>query len=250
MTVTPLAGPFIRARSFTPGRYGNPVIYLGIHTAEGAATREDLGHFFAYNTGGSSHAGIDGRGVHGYAEFVRYSDTAWTNPPINPTSDTLEICGFAAWSRSKWLAQPIMLEGVAHWIAWRAQVRRIPLVHRAGGSTTSGVYGHRDINATWHQSDHTDPGPSFPWDTVMARAAAITRPAVRPAAQPVAYRYWRMLQQGSQGVDVQHMQRRLGGIAADGFFGPQTSARLKAWQRAHHLVADGLFGVLSQRSLG
>ncbi|WP_446924560.1 hypothetical protein, partial [Klebsiella pneumoniae] len=31
-----------------------------------------------------------------------------------------------------------------------------------------GVCGHVDVTDAWHQSDHDDPGPWFPWDKFMA----------------------------------------------------------------------------------
>jgi len=31
-----------------------------------------------------------------------------------------------------------------------------------------GVCGHTDVTDAWHQSDHDDPGPWFPWDKFMA----------------------------------------------------------------------------------
>ena len=31
-----------------------------------------------------------------------------------------------------------------------------------------GVCGHTDVTDAWHQSDHDDPGPWFPWDRFMA----------------------------------------------------------------------------------
>lgn len=31
-----------------------------------------------------------------------------------------------------------------------------------------GICGHVDVTDAWHQSDHDDPGPWFPWDKFMA----------------------------------------------------------------------------------
>jgi LysM repeat protein len=171
MSLSAPRGPFIAAKGYTRGRLGRRVRWIGIHTAEGATHERDLGHFFARTKGGSSHAGIGQDG--GYAAFVNYSDTPWTNPPLNSQSDTLEICGFAKWKRSQWMAHDSMLESVARWIAWRAAVRGIPIRHVTGSalrSGVSGVVGHIDVNNVFHESQHWDPGPNFPWDEVLNAA--------------------------------------------------------------------------------
>jgi peptidoglycan hydrolase-like protein with peptidoglycan-binding domain len=48
-------------------------------------------------------------------------------------------------------------------------------------------------------------------------------------------------QQGSRGFDVARIQRLLR-IPADGIFGPQTAAAVRAFQAAHHLLVDGIVG--------
>lgn len=128
-----------------------------------------------------------------------------------------------------------------------AQIGRfhgVPARMLVGSGPGDGV-GYHQQNPAWNQSGHGCPGP-----VRVAQIPAVLRAMTASAPAPsVAYHYWRMLQQGNQGVDVQHMQRRLG-VTADGIFGPQTRAALMAWQRAHGLVPDGLFGPLSQRRLG
>jgi predicted chitinase len=49
------------------------------------------------------------------------------------------------------------------------------------------------------------------------------------------------LRRGSRSEDVKILQRVLG-LAEDGKFGPNTEAFLRAWQRAHDLVPDGIAG--------
>ena len=44
------------------------------------------------------------------------------------------------------------------------------------------------------------------------------------------------------GLDVETLQTMLGGIAADGRFGPQTEARVREYQQQRGLVADGVVG--------
>ena len=50
------------------------------------------------------------------------------------------------------------------------------------------------------------------------------------------------LRQGSTGSRVKLLQGALGGLAVDGSFGSGTRARVVAFQKAHHLVADGVVG--------
>ena len=50
---------------------------------------------------------------------------------------------------------------------------------------------------------------------------------------------------GGSPAGVQAIQRRLGGLAVDGSYGPLTRARVIAFQRTHGLAADGLVGPLT-----
>lgn len=49
------------------------------------------------------------------------------------------------------------------------------------------------------------------------------------------------LRRGMRSDDVKRMQEQLG-LDADGIFGSETEARVRAWQRLHNLVPDGIFG--------
>ena len=46
------------------------------------------------------------------------------------------------------------------------------------------------------------------------------------------------------------LQRRLGGLKADGQFGALTKAWVVAFQRAHHQTANGIVGTAGWRALG
>ena len=190
MTATALTGQHIQAKGYTKGRAfreAKQVDWLVLHTAEGAISEVNLGGFFSRNSAGSSQAGIGQRG--GYASYVNYADTCWAGPPLNQEADHLEICGFAKWTRAEWLRQKPMLETVAEWIAWRCAVRSIPIRYVARPTAgTSGVTGHVDINRVYHDSDHWDPGPNFPWDTVIARANVIAAVPVAIPAKIIAVR--------------------------------------------------------------
>lgn len=176
MTVTALKGKVIPALGYSKGRKDN-VDLLVIHTAEGSRTNDSLGHFFAHDQpDASSNAGIDDNG---YALFVAYGNTPWTNPPINTRSETVELCAFKGWSRTEWLKHRGMLETLAHWIAWRCAVRGIPirlLTPKQILAGAKGIADHHRVNQAYHKSDHTDVGDHFPWDVVIARAQSIALP--------------------------------------------------------------------------
>ncbi|BBN98740.1 GH25 family lysozyme [Sporolactobacillus terrae] len=50
-----------------------------------------------------------------------------------------------------------------------------------------------------------------------------------------------LIKKGSKGKDVERIQRALG-INADGIFGKQTDAAVKAYQKRHGLIVDGIVG--------
>ena len=52
-----------------------------------------------------------------------------------------------------------------------------------------------------------------------------------------------------QGADVAAVQRKVG-VTADGWYGPNTTSKVRAWQGAHRLVADGVCGPLTLRAMG
>jgi hypothetical protein len=158
------------------GARGVP-IWIIVHTAEGALTVDSLGHYFASKASGvSSHVGIDD---HEIVQYVPYSGQAWTARSANPIADQAELCAFAAWTRAQWLTHGGMLENTAIWIADRCLARGIPAVKITPadvGAHKPGVIGHIDITNGLHDGTHTDPGPQFPWDVVMARVNAILHP--------------------------------------------------------------------------
>jgi peptidoglycan DL-endopeptidase CwlO len=74
--------------------------------------------------------------------------------------------------------------------------------------------------------------------TATSAAAAPSSPSVSAspsAGQPT-------LRQGSRGPAVTELQRRLGGLAADGVFGSRTRGAVVAFQSSRGLAADGVVG--------
>jgi peptidoglycan hydrolase-like protein with peptidoglycan-binding domain len=70
-------------------------------------------------------------------------------------------------------------------------------------------------------------------------AAAQVAPTVRPT-----------IRQGARGEQVRLLQRNVGGIAADGVFGPKTADAVRKFQRANGLKVDGIAGRQTWGALG
>jgi hypothetical protein len=151
-----------------------------VHTAQGSTTIESLGNFFASSSSGvSSHTGIDDKaGIIG--EYVRRDYKAWTAANANPYSVQTEICGFAEWTPAQWDAHPNMLSNCAAWLGEECAHFGIPLVKLTAAQAqggVAGVCGHVDLGSAG--GGHWDPGPSFPWDRVMAMATGTQMAAAR-----------------------------------------------------------------------
>jgi peptidoglycan hydrolase-like protein with peptidoglycan-binding domain len=57
------------------------------------------------------------------------------------------------------------------------------------------------------------------------------------------------LRQGATGFAVRDLQRRLGGLVADGEFGPATRAAVIAFQIRNQLLPDGVVGPMTWAAL-
>ncbi len=160
-------------------RGSTPVIWVVLHTAEGAKTTAELGNYFAKaSVQASSHVGIDD---HGIEQYVPYSEAAWTIRGGNSRSDNAELCGFAAWTREQWLGEHMpMLRNAAAWVRERCLARSIPIVHLTPADVAAGrpgVIGHVDYTLGTRDGTHSDPGQNFPWDVVISLASPTPSPS-------------------------------------------------------------------------
>jgi hypothetical protein len=104
---------------------------------------------------------------------VAESDTAWAAPGANADGIQIEQTAHAGWS-TEWLGGgqvPLdMLRNTAEVMAGISQRWGIPLVHLSNdelANGASGVIGHVQASEVYQQSDHWDPGPSYPYDYVI-----------------------------------------------------------------------------------
>jgi len=81
-------------------------------------------------------------------------------------------------------------------------------------------------------------------------AAHSTSSAATYSPASVTSSYLPTLRQGSRGSAVAVLQTKLGGLVADGVFGPLTTARVLAYQRSRGLAVDGVVGPQTWGALG
>lgn len=151
------------------GRSQSQVRIIVLHTAEGARTIEDLGHYFQnYSNQVSSHAGADDK-LGKIGEYVARGQASWTQANYNNAAISIELCGFASWSRKTWInTHHNMLENCARWIAEEAKHFGLPITQLSPSQAQGngrGVCQHVDLGAGG--GGHTDCGPGFPMDYVL-----------------------------------------------------------------------------------
>jgi hypothetical protein len=143
-----------------------------LHTAEGATTIESLGNFFANGSNQvSSQTGADDK-KDIIGEYVTRGNAAWTQAAYNEEAVSLELCGFAKWSRSTWLNQHgNMIDNAARWVAEEAAHYGIPIVALNNSQAQGGGRGVcQHVNLGSAGGGHVDCGSGFPMDELIKRA--------------------------------------------------------------------------------
>jgi len=93
------------------------------------------------------------------------------------------------------------------------------------------------------------PDPSFDMTAFRAGVDAIMKGGtVRPPIPATDGKARPTLRRGASGDLVKIVQRAVG-VSADGDFGPRTEAAVRAFQRQHGLVPDGIVGPASWKAI-
>jgi len=223
--------------------------YPAASAAGVAANVED--YFRRTDCGGSAQYIVDVRDT---LHDLPDNTIAWGAPP-NPGSEHIEICGTRYYTRAQWLSPQVWpaVQNAIH-VAAELTVRlTIPIVKLSPNDLVNGHHGHCghvDVSQAWGQTDHTDPGPDFPWDLVIpalkvatgARAARTANTTGTYTVKGVQYA------PGNPGFNA-YLQHKLS-ITADGIWGAQTTAALIRFQTAHGLTGDAIIGAETARALG
>lgn len=120
---------------------------------------------------GSAQAVADD--IHGY---TCVPDDAIANgaPPLNQEGLHIEQPGRLDWSRTTWLSHDRQLRRVAYHVAQWCRKYDIPVVWltvqdlKTKGEKAKGITSHNNVSLAFGQSNHGDPGQSFPLDVFMA----------------------------------------------------------------------------------
>lgn len=102
---------------------------------------------------------------------------AWHAPP-NPHSLGVEICAEGgnypkSYTRAQWLSPQVWpgvlrAAGRVRELCDRFGVPKVKIGPAQLVAGARGICGHVDVSNAWHQTNHSDPGPAFPWPEFMA----------------------------------------------------------------------------------
>ncbi|MEV6730555.1 N-acetylmuramoyl-L-alanine amidase [Streptomyces sp. NPDC051364] len=243
---------FVQAKWYGPGRTV-PIRVVVIHdmeAPEGPMTAENVAHWFSTmdaSSKASAHVCVDNDSA---VRCVADGDRAWHAPGANSDGLGIELAGYARQSREEWLDQYSkgVLEQAARVVAGWCQKHNIPAVKLTAAELKAGkrgIVGHRDVSAAYGQTDHTDPGPNFPWDYFLARVNALmagdSKPDTPAPPNPGKYvppAFPKGLKPNSATPSAKGLQRALKaagfmnkGIAESDNYGPKTQEGVGVFHR-------------------
>lgn len=178
--------PFVKARWFTKyptGQKRTPrlIVIHDMEYPEVMTAAEDVARYFATTTTeASAHVCVDADSI---VQCVYDNDIAWAAPGANSDGLQIELAGYGRQTRADWLDvySTALLARAADVVAqYTMKYTNIPIRRLTNAELLAGragIIGHHQASEVYHKSDHTDPGPNFPWDVfiplVVARRCAI-----------------------------------------------------------------------------
>lgn len=114
---------------------------------------------------GSYHVLVDTTG-HRLRENTDGRKTWSTGNRGNDVLLHISFVFYAAATRAQWLAQDKMLRAGATVVAHWCKEHNFPVKKSVPVSQLPGITTH-DATRAWGYTDHTDPGPNFPWDVFL-----------------------------------------------------------------------------------
>lgn len=162
----PCSGQYVAVHDSGP-REAADIGWVVIHSTEGDTAAGAAGWFSLAASSGSANLVVDDNECFRTVADLRIP---WAAPPLNKRGFHIELAGHAAWTQEEWLKHPGTLHRAAYKAATRCKAYGVP-VRQVGWLGLllgrKGITSHNAISLAWHQSDHHDPGPSFPWAYFM-----------------------------------------------------------------------------------
>lgn len=160
---------FVQARWYYPSRV-NRIRRIYIHSMEApekGTTAESVAEYFRRGPKkASAHRCYDNNSV---VQCVKDEHTAFHMGGDNSKSIGLEHAGYARQTEADWLdefgVQMLTLSAMdcaALCLKYDIPPRRLSVVDLRDDE--KGIAGHNEGSIAFEESDHSDPGPGFPWD--------------------------------------------------------------------------------------
>jgi N-acetyl-anhydromuramyl-L-alanine amidase AmpD len=148
---------------------------IAIHNTSNDASDTDEASYATWRPDGvSSHFYVDADSVTQSLDTVDRAGHAGSTHG-NDHGISVEITGGNGKSRAWWLANvawdklgAVLAQVIRHhWPDGSFQVRRATVAQMKANPRVKALYGHDDMRRAWGGTDHTDPGPNFPWDRLI-----------------------------------------------------------------------------------
>ncbi|HYH78832.1 MAG TPA: N-acetylmuramoyl-L-alanine amidase, partial [Longimicrobium sp.] len=120
----------------------------------------------------SAHICVDSDSI---VQCVLDNNVAFAAPGANNDGIQIELTGFAKQTREQWLDPygVLLLDRGANATAQYCLKYGIPVRQltnqQLADKSQKGIVSHAQVSAVFKKSDHTDPGPNFPWDFFLKR---------------------------------------------------------------------------------
>ncbi|WDZ85606.1 peptidoglycan recognition protein family protein [Micromonospora cathayae] len=167
--------PFVQGRNAYTDRDG--LKYgIAIHATDNNATAAQEADYATRRTDGvSAHFYVDATTIIQSLDTDARAGHAGSGTG-NENAIAIEITGTDGSSRQWWLDNVAWdrLAGVAAILcrAYGIAPRRATVAEMRTNPRVRAFYGHNDMRLAWGGTTHTDPGPNFPWDHLLATVSA------------------------------------------------------------------------------
>lgn len=169
--------PFVKARWFTEVLKERPrkvrvIVLHDMEYPEKLTAAEDIAHYFATMPDGrvaSAHICVDADSI---VQCVKDRNVAFGAKGANADGIHIELAGYQRQTREQWLDDygQRLLARACDAAAQYCVKFDIPPTHLTDEQLQAGwpgMVGHDQVSRVYKASDHTDPGPQFPWDFVL-----------------------------------------------------------------------------------